>query len=214
MRVRSLMAATCLALAMAACNKAEKKAEAPAAPAAAPEAIPTLAPRISDLKIAPDQTIKDIMDNHVDPAGDFMFAAIMDVADEKGLHRHEPRTDADWADVRQNLIVLHDAPTFMAEEGRKGARPTDRSKFPELELEPEDVDKLLVAKRASFVRHAKKLQDVAADGLKAADAKDTKALYSVIDRIDVACESCHLNFWYPNDERAKAAAKRRGVLDE
>ncbi len=57
------------------------------------------------------------------------------------------------------------------------------------------------------------IRDAAAAGLKAVDAKDADALYKVIETIDVACESCHLQFWYPNDERAKAAARKQGIID-
>ena len=30
-----------------------------------------------------------------------------------------------------------------------------------------------------------------------------------LQKIDHACENCHLQYWYPNDERAKAAAAMR-----
>jgi len=31
--------------------------------------------------------------------------------------------------------------------------------------------------------------------------------------VDKACESCHLHYWYPNDKRAREAAKEDGVVD-
>jgi cytochrome c556 len=31
--------------------------------------------------------------------------------------------------------------------------------------------------------------------------------------VDKACESCHLRYWYPNDKRAREAAKADGVVD-
>jgi hypothetical protein len=40
----------------------------------------------------------------------------------------------------------------------------------------------------------------------AADAKDKNALFDALQKIDHTCENCHLQYWYPNDERAKAAA--------
>lgn len=211
MRVRSLMAATCLALAMTACSKpAEKAAEKPAA---AVEKAPTLDPAISDLKIAPTDSIEEIMANHVDVAGDFMFESVADVADETGEHRKEPRTPDEWNDVRDALLVLHDAPTFMIMPGRLAAKPDSKADWPAVELEPAVANKKLVDEHDHFIVKARGLQDAANAGLKAVDAKDSAALYKAIEKIDVACESCHLHYWYPNDERAKAAAKRQGVTD-
>jgi hypothetical protein len=146
-------------------------------------------------------------------AGDFMFGAIQDIADEKGSHRKEPKTPDEWNDVREALLVLHDAPTFMITPGRLAAKPESRADYPQVELQPEVANKMLVDEHAHFVVKAKDLQDVASAGLKAVDAKDAAALYKVIEDLDVACESCHLHYWYPNDERAKAAAKRQGVTD-
>jgi hypothetical protein len=56
------------------------------------------------------------------------------------------------------------------------------------------------------------LQDAAALALKAVDAKDKGALLHAIDGIDKACENCHLHYWYPNDKRARQAAKEDGVI--
>ena len=64
-------------------------------------------------------------------------------------------------------------------DGRKVARPEDRSRNPQVENEPEQVQKLVDADRASFIRRARRLQDAAALGLKAVDAKDKDALFQV-----------------------------------
>ena len=38
-------------------------------------------------------------------------------------------------------------------------------------------------------------------------------LFSKLGDVDKACESCHLHYWYPNDIRAREAAKEDGVVD-
>jgi hypothetical protein len=43
------------------------------------------------------------------------------------------------------------------------------------------------------------------------DAKDSNALLKSLNSIDHGCEGCHLQFWYPKDERAKQAAREEGV---
>ena len=158
-------------------------------------------------------TIKDIMDAMVDPSGDFVFQSIQEISDEHGISEKAPKTDAEWADVRHSLVVLVEAPNLLTMEGRKAARPEDRSRNPRVENEPEQVQKLLDGDRSSFIRRARRLQDAAALGLKAVDAKDKDALFQAIDGIDKACENCHLHYWYPNDKRAQEAAKKDGITE-
>lgn len=90
--------------------------------------------------------------------------------------------------------------------GRKVAQPGEKSKNPAVELSPEQIQPLIDADRLSFIKRASVLQDAAMAVLKAADAKDKKALFDALQKVDHACENCHLQYWYPNDERAKAAA--------
>lgn len=156
-------------------------------------------------------TIKDVMHSMIDPNGDFIFQSVEQIADEHGVHQIAPKTDADWDDVRQHLAVLREAPNLL--EGRTAARPRDRSRNPESESEPEEIEKAVDADRPALMRRARRLQDAATEALQAADAKDKDALLQSIDRIDKACENCHLHYWYPNDKRAQEAAREDRIGD-
>src|SRR5437016_510907 len=151
-------------------------------------------------------TIKDIMDSMVDPSGDFLFESIVTIADEKGIREKAPETDDEWKEVRARAIVLLEAPNLLVMPGRKVAQPGEKSKNPAVELSPELIQPLIDGDRLSFIKRASVLQDAAMAVLKAADAKDKKALFDALQKVDRACENCHLQYWYPNDERAKAAA--------
>lgn len=159
-------------------------------------------------------TIKDIMDSRVDPSGDFLFESVEDISDKRGITHKAPRTAKQWAAVRRHLHVLMDAPALLTTPGRKAARPEDRSRNPAVENQPEQVQRLLDAQHADFVVRAGRLHDAAAIGMKAAEAKDAKALFRAISGIDKACESCHLHYWYPNDVRAHQAAREEGGIIE
>ena len=158
-------------------------------------------------------TIKDIMHSMVDPSGDFVFKSVQQIADEHGIREKAPETDAEWRDVRDHLSVLLDVPNALTTEGRMAARPKDRSKNPQVENEPAEVQQLLDADRPGLIRRARRLHDAAAVALKAVDAKDKDALFRSLNGIDKACESCHLHYWYPNDKRAQEAAKEDGITD-
>jgi hypothetical protein len=159
-------------------------------------------------------TIKDIMDSRVDPSGDFLFESVEDIADKRGITHKAPKTARQWAAVRHHLQVLMDAPALLIVPGRKAANPEDRSKNPAVENQPEQIQRLINAQHADFVVRAQRLHDAAAVGMKAAQAKDARALFVAISGIDKACESCHLHYWYPNDRRAHQAAKEEGGIIE
>src|SRR5215467_7818330 len=158
-------------------------------------------------------TIKDIMDSMVDPSGDFMFESVVEIADGNGITHKAPQTDEEWEQVRRRALILLEAPNLLIMEGRKVAKPGEKSKNPEVELQPEQIQELVDRDRAGFARRARKLQDAAALALKAVDAKDKDALFHSIESIDKACENCHLHYWYPNDKRAQEAAKQEGNVD-
>src|SRR4030095_16007613 len=148
-------------------------------------------------------TIKDIMDSMVDPSGDFMFESVVEIADANGITHKAPQTDEEWEQVRHRALILLETPNLLIMEGRKVANPGEKSKNPEVELQPEQIQKLVDSDRVGFVRGARNLQDAAAMARKAVDAKDKDALFHSIESIDKACENSHLHYWYPNDKRAQ-----------
>jgi len=156
-------------------------------------------------------TVKDIMHSMIDPSGDFLFHSVQTIADDRGVTEIAPHTDAEWDNVRQRLLVLMRAPELLP--GRRAARIRDRSKNPEVESQPEEIQALLDSDAATFLRRAQRLQDAASIAMKAVDAKDKSALLAGLDGIDKACESCHLRYWYPKDKRAHEAAKQDGVVE-
>ena len=50
--------------------------------------------------------------------------------------------------------------------------------------------------------------------LKASDARDKDALFKACERLDKACENCHLHYWYPNDKRAQEAAREEAAREQ
>jgi len=166
-------------------------------------------PPATDLKTS--ATIKDIMDSMVDPSADVLFESVVEIADENGITEKAPQTDEEWKQVRRHSVVLLEAPNLLVMEGRRVAQPHERSENPQIELQPEDIQKLIDADRPSFIGRARKLQEAAEAALKAIERKDKTGLFHAIESIDRACENCHLRYWYPNDQRARQAAKEQGL---
>ena len=111
--------------------------------------------------------------------------------------------------MRRRTIQLIEAPNLLVMKGRKVAAAEDRSKNPDIELPPAQIQALIDADPATFLDRARTLQDAAMMALKASDARNKDALFSALERIDKACENCHLHYWYPNDKRAREAARQQ-----
>ena len=173
------------------------KPEAPAAKPAAP---------VPDFRLT--ATIKDLMDSVVDPSADYLWDSVSTIVTRKGIDERRPRTDEDWKQVRRRAIALIEAPNLLIMEGRKVARPGEKSENPGIELGPEDIQEIIDGDRATFIQRAHALQDAGLKALAAIDRKDADGLSDAGETIDEACEQCHLKYWYPPDaaDRIKAGA--------
>ena len=151
----------------------------------------------------PVATVKDVMEYIVIPSSQFAFGAVGSVEGPNGLEEKAPKNDAEWAEVRKHLLLLSEAGNLLMVPGRHIAGPSDKSSNPGTELEPSEMEALVVKDRAGFAKKARGFIDATALALKAADAKNAEALSDAEGEIDDACESCHLVFWYPNQKIPK-----------
>jgi len=186
MRTRSLsLVIAGLALVLPACNSSEKAPDA-AKGNPQPQFITTA-------------TIKDIMDSIVDPAADEIWESVATTVDANGIHDKYPQTDEEWKAVRRNAIRLMEATNLLQIPGRMVAKPGEKSENPGIELEPEEMQKILDSDREQFNKLARGLYDAVMPSMQAIEAKDKEALLDSGNLIDQACENCHVKYWYPNE---------------
>ena len=143
-------------------------------------------------------TIKDIMDSMVDPSADYLWESVATIVTKAGIEERMPRTDEDWKKVRRAAVTLFEAANNLMMQGRIVAKSHEKSENPGIELEPEEIQKIIDGDRATYIKFAHSLQDAAMMALVAIDAKDAKGLSDSGETIDMACENCHLKYWYPN----------------
>jgi hypothetical protein len=168
----------------------------------------------ADPEMIQTATIKDIMDSIVDPSAEFLFEAVATIADENGIREIAPETDEEWAEVRRRAVALLEAPNLMVMEGRRVAQAGEKAENPQIELAPEEIQKLVDANRPQFITLARGLQEAAMSAVSAADAKDKDALFHAAEIIDIACENCHIEYWYPNDPLAVEALRQKQQVQE
>ena len=69
-----------------------------------------------------------------------------------------------------------------------------------MELEPEEMDALIAEDPEAFRKHAAALRAAAIEVLAAVDRKDADKVFEIGEHIEVACENCHTQYWYPNEK--------------
>jgi hypothetical protein len=69
-----------------------------------------------------------------------------------------------------------------------------------VELEPEEMDVMIDKDRAGWNQRAKALHDAAMLAVRAAESHDADKIFEVGETIEHACEGCHRQYWYPNEE--------------
>lgn len=143
-------------------------------------------------------TIREVMASMVVPSADFLFNAVSSSVTPKGVEEKSPNTDEEWADVRHKAITLMEASDLILLAGRHVASPGQKAINPQVQLNPEAIEALIAKDRSSWVKMSHALHDSVLPTLKAIDAKDPMALSDSSIAIDMACESCHLKFWYPD----------------
>ena len=145
----------------------------------------------------PTATIKDIMDSMVDPNADAVWESVAVTVSATGIENKAPHTDDEWIEVRRHAIPILEATNLLLIPGRRVAKPGEKAEKPDIELSPEEIEKLINDDRQTFATLAHGLHDAASAVLKAIDARNAEALLYAGDGLDKACENCHLKYWYP-----------------
>jgi len=181
-------------------------------PAAAPSSTPKRAVRPPALR--PVATVQDLMLALVDPSSEVIFAAVATTISTRGVETKAPRNDNEWSVVRNNALTLVEAGNLLTMGGRRIASPASAAaavalsdasdsvadKAAQIELSPEEIERRVARDRATWIKRAQELIDAGMQALRAANAKNADALLEAGDRIDAACEHCHLVYWYPKEK--------------
>ena len=113
--------------------------------------------------------MKDLMLNVLDPAADTIWEAVGTIMTVDGTFEKAPSTDDEWAGVRAGAIQL-------AESGNLLMLPSRSSGS------------------AEWIAQARALIEASTRALKAIDAKDKDALFTVGGDIYDVCTNCHRQF--------------------
>jgi hypothetical protein len=117
----------------------------------------------------PVADVKQLMQTVVDPAADVIWASVGSVESKEGTVETAPKTDAEWALVRNSAYVLTESGNLLM----MGSRPKDEGEW---------------------LRHCQELIDVGTRAIKAAEAKNKDAIFEIGGDIYGVCSGCHQRY--------------------
>jgi hypothetical protein len=158
--------------------------------------------------------VKDIMEGIIDPSADVVWESVATSITAAGLVEKAPRTDDEWATVQHSALMLAEAANLLKVRGREIARAGDanvKSGPDAPELTPPEIQEKVNRDWDLWISHANRLQETAVEAWQVANARDVNGIVEVGDALDKACESCHLEYWYPDMKkpRGERAGSRR-----
>jgi hypothetical protein len=133
------------------------------------EAPPPAAPAAAAPPFATTLTTQQLMGWIIDPTADVIWNSVGTTISEKGTEEHQPRTDDDWATMRNAAAVLIESGNLLMFDGRA-------------------VDK------DQWMTVARGMSDAAAKVLEAAEAKDVEAYFDAGGALYEACVACHAKY--------------------
>jgi hypothetical protein len=149
----------------------------------------------------PTATLQEIMTDIIDPNIDYVWNSVATVSTKKGIEERAPKTDEEWAQVRQHALVVLEASNLLLIDGRPVAHPGANTSAHQVELGPEAIQKTISENPQSYVAFAHALHESVTKTIVAINAKDVAGLIEQGSAVDAVCEGCHKKFWYPGDKR-------------
>jgi hypothetical protein len=113
--------------------------------------------------------MKDLMLNVLDPAADTIWESVGTIMTVDGTFEKAPATDDEWAGVRAGAIQLAESGNLLMLPSRSGGS-------------------------AEWIAESRQLIEASNRAIKAIDAKDKDALFTIGGDIYDVCTSCHSQF--------------------
>ena len=119
--------------------------------------------------------VQQLMEMVIDPAADIVWESVGTIVTLDGTEEIFPRSDEEWSTVRNSAMVLAESGNLlMVGDRSKGEGP--------------------------WMIMSQALVEAGMVALEAAEAKDPEAVFAVGEQIYNACETCHVLYWYTEED--------------
>jgi len=151
------------------------------------------------------------MRDMLDPAADNIFDAVKIVYTRQGTVDRTPKTDEDWNRIRIGAVTLAEG-VYLLKIPRPFAPAGDENNSAgpnATELSPAQIKAKLEADPVLWNAKIEALRNVGLEVLEIVKKKKVDELWDAGDNLDRACETCHLEYWYPGDKAMLQKLDRR-----
>jgi hypothetical protein len=165
---------------------------------------PAAAPLPANLwgEMKPIVSVKEMMEYMIDPASDCLFDSVKTLIRPDGsVVEVAPKTDEDWRKLRVGAVTIAEG-AYLLKIHRPFAPQGDvnNSVGPNAtELSPAQIMAKVQADPVEWNARIEALRNVALEVLDIVDKKNVKELWDASENLDVACEQCHMSYWYPKE---------------
>jgi hypothetical protein len=152
-----------------------------------------------DLK--PVVSVKELMRDMLDPASDNIFDAVKFMETRQGTVDQVPKTDEDWNKIRFGAVTLAEG-AYLLKIPRPFAPEGDQNNSvgPDAtELSPAQIKAKLETDPVLWNAKIEALRNVGLEVLEIVKKRKADELWDAGENLDRACESCHIEYWYPGD---------------
>ena len=193
-------AAFCIAATMASCSSKSTEPTAPAAPAVTTPG--NTAVLLGDMK--PLVSVKELMKYMIDPASDYVFDSVKTLIRPDGSTVEiVPKTDDDWEKLRIGAITMAEG-VYLLKVQRPLAPAGDVNNSvgaDATELSPAEIAAKIKKDPVEWNARIEALRNVGLEVLDIVAKKNAKELWDASENLDVACEQCHVSYWYPKEDK-------------
>ena len=142
-------------------------------------------------------SVQEMMHDVIAPAADTLFKSVRIVVDKpRGMVEHGPKTDADWEKIRSAAVTLGES-VFLLKVRRPIAPKEDTAPRHTTELMPSQILEKLLKDPVLWDARIQAVRNVSLQALDVVKRRDAQELWDVGENLYVACERCHLDYWYP-----------------
>jgi len=148
----------------------------------------------------PSATLQELMQAFVDPSADAIWESVSTTITKDGVEEKQPRTDAEWLEVRLHALRLVESANLLAVPGRAVVTPGQKLEDHTVDgiSTPEQIHTAIESDRAAWGQFVQGLRVAAQENLTAITQRNIQGMLDAGQRLDAACESCHSTYWYPH----------------
>jgi hypothetical protein len=147
---------------------------------------------------APVASVTHLMHYAIAPRADRLFDAVAVEVNASGERVRAPRGDAEWERLRGDALMLIESANLLHIPGRRVAAVHPDAPVPAApHLRVRQLQRIVDLDRERWRRYVHALADAASWALDAVETRNVWQLQANAGDIALACERCHLAYWYP-----------------